>query len=57
MLVLCSPEYINDGVSRSDSVSTLRRSVKASLSTYFNNGNRVQQEYYYDEIVDIITNR
>ena len=56
MFVLRSPEYLNDGLSRlTDNVSTLGRNVKASLLTYFNNENRVQ-EYYYDGIVDNIKN-
>lgn len=56
MLVLRSPEYLHESLSRlTDSVSALGRNVKASLSTHFNNENRVQ-EYYYDGIVDSIKN-
>jgi hypothetical protein len=55
MLVLRSPEYLNDGILRlTDNVSILSRNVKASLSTYFNNNENKVQEYYYDGIVDNI---
>lgn len=51
MLVLCSPQYLNDSVTMLfDSVTTLGRNVKEN----FNNRNRVQ-EYSYDGIVDDIT--
>jgi membrane associated rhomboid family serine protease len=55
MLVLRSPEYLIDGISRlTDNVSMFGRNVKAGLSTYLNNNENKVQEYYYDGIVDNI---